>query len=87
MLTKRKKSLRKNIAILMCVAFVFLFLPDVTHSASSSSSKTPKSTDPLSIYSYYLLISNLTANIVVNGSAYPTITANSDSVKKPKKDD
>lgn len=77
-------------AILMCVAFIFLVLSDVTHSASSSSSKTPKSTDPLSIYSYYLLISNLTANIVIYGSAssdYPTITANSDSVKKPKKND
>ncbi len=38
MSVKRKSSLKKNMAILVCVAFISLMLPDVTHAASDSSS-------------------------------------------------
>ena len=72
-------------AIFMCVALVFLLLPDVTHAASKSSSSTS-----LNAYAFYL--ANLTVNIVVYGS-----TSNSDdailiqgtikSKKKPKDKD
>ncbi len=39
MLKKRRNSLKKNMAILVCVAFISVMLPDVTHAASSSSSQ------------------------------------------------
>ncbi|UCE22258.1 MAG: hypothetical protein JSV46_08640 [Candidatus Aminicenantes bacterium] len=38
MLKKRKSSLKKNMAILVCVAFICLMFPDVSHAASRSSS-------------------------------------------------
>ena len=38
MLKRRRSSLKKNVAVLVCVAFISLILPDITHAASRSSS-------------------------------------------------
>jgi len=38
MFKKGKNSLKKNMAILVCVAFVSVIIPEVTHAASRSSS-------------------------------------------------
>lgn len=38
MLKRRRNSLKKNVAVLVCVAFISLILPDVTYASSSSSS-------------------------------------------------
>ena len=85
MFVKGKRSLRKNMAIFMCVALVSLILPDVTHAASKSSSSIS-----LNAYTFYL--ANLTVNIVVHGSPFPSddpifIQGTINSKKKPKDND
>ena len=85
MFVKGKKSLRKNMAIFMCVALVFLLLPNITHAASKSSSSVS-----LNAYAFY--IANLTINIVVYGSTAPSddpifIQGTINSKKKPKDKD
>ena len=85
MFVKGKRSLRKNMAIFMCVALVFLLLPDVAHAASKSSSS-------VSLNAYAFSIANLTVNIVVHGSPSPSddpifIQGAIKSRKKPKDDD
>jgi len=85
MFVKGKRSLRKNMAIFMCVALVFLLLPDVTHAASSSSYS-------ISLNAYAFYIANLTVNIVVHGSTSPSddpifIQGLIYSKKKPKDND
>lgn len=85
MFVKGKKSLRKNMAIFMCVALVFLLLPDVTHAASRSSSKNSS----MSHIAYTFSISNLVVSNVVNGSTNPDRTSSGTiySKKKPKDND
>ena len=85
MFVKGKRSLRKNMAIFMCVALVFLLLPNITHAASKSSFSVS-----LNAYAFY--IANLTVNIVVHGSTSPSddpifIQGALKSKKKPKDDD
>ena len=88
MFLRRKRTLRKNMAIFVCVAFVSLLLPYVTHAASSSSSTN----SPTSQIAYTFSISNLIISNIVNGSTDPetdsdrSISGNVDSKKKPKKD-
>lgn len=69
----------------MCVALVFLLLPNITHAASKSSSSVS-----LNAYAFY--IANLTVNIVVHGSTSPSddsifIQGTVSSKKKPKDND
>ncbi len=86
MFLKGKTTLRKNMAIFVCVAFVFLLLPHVTHAASRSSSKKSS----MSQIAFSFSISNLIVSNVVKGSTDPdstkTISGNVKSKKKPKKD-
>ena len=88
MFLKGKRTLRKNMAIFVCVAFVFLFLPRVTHAETSSSS----SNSPTSQIAYTFSISQLIVNNVVNGYSNPetdydrTSSGNVTSKKKPIKD-
>lgn len=39
MFKDRKSSLRKNMAFLVCVAFIFMVFPEVTHAATKPSSE------------------------------------------------
>ena len=71
----------------MCVVLVFLLLPNITHSASRSSSS-------MSQIAYTFSISNLVVNNVVNGTTNPDQiylarygSGNVKSKKKPKDDD
>jgi len=49
---KRVKSLKRNIAVLVCVAFISVILAEVTYAASQPSSSQP----PFSENSYPLLV-------------------------------
>jgi len=85
MFAKGKRFLRKKMAIFVCVALVFLLLPDVAHAASSSSSY-------ISLNAYTFYIANLTVNIVVYGSTSPSddpisIQDTINSKKKPADND
>jgi hypothetical protein len=39
MFKERKRSLRKNMVFLVCVAFIFMIFPEVTHAATKPSSE------------------------------------------------
>jgi hypothetical protein len=88
MFLRGKRALRKNMAIFVCVAFVILLLPHVTHAASRSSSKKSS----LSQIAFTFSISNLIVSNFLKGSTNPdsdlarTSSGNVKSKKKPKKD-
>ncbi len=92
----KKKSFKKNMAILACLALVSLFAPDIIHAGSDSSSeKSGESTTSASWLARNLLISTVSVDIIMNGlttsnpdqndqSAPRNIQGNSKSKKKPK---
>ena len=88
MFLKGKRTLRKSMAIFVCVAFVFLLFPCVTHAETSSSSTN----SPTSQIAFTFSISNLIVSSIVNGSTSPDssldriISGNINSRKKPIKD-
>jgi len=81
MLTK-KKSFKKNMAILTCAALVSLFLP----ASLSPSDKTLKnSTKSMTYYARALLLSAISADLILDGlDTSRLIQGNSKSKKKPK---
>lgn len=85
----KKKSFKKNMAILACSALVSLFLP----TSSSPSDETSKdSTVSMTYYARALLLSSVSVNLIKNGldkdqnsdSDSRIIQGNSKSKKKPK---
>ena len=81
MLKKRKSSLKKNMAILVCVAFISLMLPDVTHAASSSSSQEfPFLKQYIFLFSSLFSAANQDIQLGIMAFTAHTILAN----KKPK---
>lgn len=60
MVKKRMNSLKKNIAILVCVAFISVLLPEVTHAATPlSPTKFPFSKKSFSLFSPVFSFANL----------------------------
>ncbi len=81
MLKKRKSSLKKNMAILVCVAFISLMLPDVTHAASNSSTKEfPFLKEYIFLFSSLFSTANHDIQFGIMAFTTHTILAN----KKPK---
>jgi hypothetical protein len=81
MLKKRKNSLKKNMAILVCIAFISVMLPDVTHAASRSSSpEFPFPKQYLFLFSSLFSAANHNIQLGVMAFTAHTVLAN----KKPK---
>lgn len=59
MLNKRKNYLRKNMAVLVCAAFVLMFFSGIAHSSTEpSSSKVPSIKKPFSFVSSFFSLFN-----------------------------
>ncbi|MGD8535568.1 MAG: hypothetical protein PVF66_06920 [Candidatus Aminicenantes bacterium] len=91
----KKQSMKKNMAILACLALVSLFLPGITHAGSDSSDKSDNSTTSASWLARNLLISTVSVDNIMNGlitsnpdqngqSDPRLIQGNSTSKKKPQ---
>ncbi|MGD8535570.1 MAG: hypothetical protein PVF66_06930 [Candidatus Aminicenantes bacterium] len=81
MLKKRKNSLKKEMAILVCVAFISVMLPDVTHAASRSSSpEFPFPEQYLFLFSSLFSTANQNIQLGVMAFIAHTVVAK----KKPK---
>jgi hypothetical protein len=77
----KKKSLKKGMAILACTALVSLCLP----TSLSPSDKTSKnSTNSMTYYARALLLSTISADLILDGlDTSRIIQGNSKSKKKP----
>jgi len=66
MFKKRKNSFKKSMAILVCVAFISVVLPEVTHAATTpSSTKFPSAKKSFSLFSLVFSFANLNSPLAV----------------------
>lgn len=82
MLKKKRSSLKKNMAILVCAACISLMLPDFTHAASRSSFKEILFPEKY-IFLFSSLFSAANHNIQLNVMALTTRTILAKKVPKP----
>ena len=95
MLGKKKKALKKNMAILACLALVSLVLPDFSYATDSSSKETPDPTTSSSWLERNLLISIVSADplldVLASSNQDPSsprnVQGNSTSKKTPNSGD
>jgi len=78
----KQKALKKNMAIPACILLVSLCLPA---SLSSSDAKSKDSTTSMTYYARALLLSTISADLILDGlDTSRLIQGNSKSKKKPK---